>query len=168
MRRVRRRWISQRCSFMLRLAARFIHQLVVMTNPGVRLPPIRTKKGFNRSLYRTSPTREHVQTEWLTIADVRAEYCLAVERVRPLERDRMGHCHRGGRCGMNRHARRLEGGPCYVERPGAACALLRRSRRRAGQRHHLQVFGARVRAFSCVHSRTPSSHFIAPCYTHRH
>eukprot|EP00966_Prymnesium_polylepis_P222752 5153036-Prymnesium_polylepis.1 len=68
----------------LQLTKRFIHQLVMMTDPNVRLPPIRTKKGFNRSLYRPSPTRDHVQTEWLTVADVRAEYLAAVERVRPL------------------------------------------------------------------------------------
>eukprot|EP00966_Prymnesium_polylepis_P235126 5438484-Prymnesium_polylepis.1 len=68
----------------LRLAARFIHQLVLRTRPGVCLPAVFSKRGFNRAIYEASPTGEHVQTEWLTPADVRNEYHAAVERVRPI------------------------------------------------------------------------------------
>ena len=68
----------------LRLAARFIYQLSVMTRPEVHLPAVFSKKGFNRSSYTPSASGEHVQTDWPTSAEIRDMYVAAIERVRPL------------------------------------------------------------------------------------
>jgi hypothetical protein len=68
----------------LRLAKRFIHQLVLRMQRNVHLPTVFSKKGFNRSVYVPSSLGEHVQDEWLTPADLRTEYLAAVERVRPI------------------------------------------------------------------------------------
>ena len=64
----------------LRLTARFIYQLTLMTRPDVHLPALFSPKGFNRSAYTPSVAGEHVHSDWPTRAEVRAEY----ECVRPL------------------------------------------------------------------------------------
>eukprot|EP00966_Prymnesium_polylepis_P013260 306075-Prymnesium_polylepis.1 len=69
----------------LRLTARFIHMHVLQTQPGVHLPKVFSKKGFNRSAYTPSATGEHEHTgAFPTVTNIRERYWAAVERIRPL------------------------------------------------------------------------------------
>ena len=61
----------------LRLAARFVHQLMLLTQPDVHLPKVFSKKGFNRSAYTPSADGEHVHP-FPTLAQIREEYDAAV------------------------------------------------------------------------------------------
>eukprot|EP00966_Prymnesium_polylepis_P322851 7379088-Prymnesium_polylepis.1 len=67
----------------LRLTARFIYQLALLTRPGVHLPKVFSKKGFNRSAYTPSAAGEHVHP-FPTLAEIREEYEAAVVFVRLL------------------------------------------------------------------------------------
>ncbi|KOO30832.1 hypothetical protein Ctob_013295 [Chrysochromulina tobinii] len=61
----------------LRLAARFVHMLVLLTRPDVCLPKVFSKKGFNRSAYTPSADGEHVHP-FPALAEIREEYWAAV------------------------------------------------------------------------------------------
>jgi hypothetical protein len=59
------------------------YQLALLTRPGVHLPKVFSKKGFNRSAYTPSAAGEHVHP-FPTLAEIREEYEAAVVFVRLL------------------------------------------------------------------------------------
>ena len=68
----------------LRLAQRYVQMLDMLSRKGVHLPAVFSEKGYNRSNYTPLAGNAHVQTEWLTVEDVRGEYTKAIDRLRPV------------------------------------------------------------------------------------